>query len=196
MIEELEAEAVLQMVNEEQGSARSRVTFDHKGMTVEVRARRRRDGAAVLSYSFDGVRLERAVLLMLICPQAACERGQSVRRQWELRNPPAPALQRRPPTGLKPANTSVGARLFEEAPIQGARGLCVARPAFFAVVTSCPVGAHLPLEMRMEGWDIFRDGTYWAGGLAVSKTTGFSTPRFPTLESAMEWSRQASDAHC
>jgi hypothetical protein len=187
MIQELEAKAVSQMVNEEQGRARSRVAFDHEGVTVEVRARRRRDGAAVLGYSFDGVRLERAVLLMLICPQAACEHGQSIRRQWTARNPPTPALQRRPRTGLKSADSRVEARLFEEALIQGAGGLCVARPASFAVVTACPLGAHQPFEMRVEGWDLFRDGEYLAGGLTVDTASRASKPKFQTVNAAAAW---------
>ncbi len=191
MIEELEAEAVSQMVNEEQGRARSRVICAHEGVTIEVRARRRRDGAAALGYSFDGVRLERAVLLMLICPMATCEHSQSVKRQWAARNPPMPALQRRPHTGLKSAESRVEARLFEEGLVQGTGGLCVARPASFAVVTACPVGAHQPVEMRMEGWDLFRDGEYVEGGLSAATPSQVRRPKFPTVEAAIEWAIQA-----
>lgn len=187
MIQEIEAEAVSQMVNEEQGGIRSRVVFDHEGVTVEVRARRRRDGAAVLGYSFDGVRLERAVLLMLICPQAACEHAQSSKRQWAARIPPTPALQRRPRTGLKSAAGRVEPRLFEEALVRGAGGLCVARPASFVVVTACPVGAHQPVEMRMEGWDLFQNDKFLAGGLIKAEATRPCRPKFPTIDDAIKW---------
>ena len=193
MIEELEAEAVLQMVNDERGGLRGLVTRDHQGAAIEVRARRRRDGAAVLGYSYEGVRVERSALLLLICPQAACERSQSVKKAWAARNPPAPALQRRPRTGAVADAHRVEARLFEETSVRCPGGLCVARPASFAVLAKCPVNAHLPITLRMEGWDVFSKGKYLAGGLMHSEATGASTPKFATVEEAILWVRRFVD---
>lgn len=193
MIEELEAEAVLQMVNGERGGSRDRVIREHHGVDVEVRARRRRDGAAVLCYSYDGIRLERSVLLALVCSQAACERSQSAKRQWDARHPPLPSLLRRPRTGLKTVHRPVEAKLFDEVQVEGFRGACVARPASFAVRAACPVNAHAPAIMQMDGWDLFKNGKYLAGGLIHSNVTGSWAPKFPSIEKAFLWACQTHE---
>lgn len=186
MIEELEAEAVLQMVNEERGGLRGRVTWSGQGVKIEIRARRRRDGGAVLGYSYDDVRVERSVLLALVCTQIACERSQSVKRQWALRNPIAPTLQRRP-LATPPVAGPVVSTLFKEEYLDGPNGLHVARPASFMVLMSCPFDAHRPVDVRMNGWDVFKNGRYKAGGLIRSELTGQLLPRFESLERARHW---------
>lgn len=187
MIEELEAEAVAQLVAAERGDARARATLEHQGTTVEVRARRRKDGAVVLRYGYGGERLERAVLLLLMCPETACERSQSAKRRWEARDPTAPALQRRTRSPMKGVPTFEGSRLFEEVSLESSEGHCVARPASFASLTVCPVKAHLPTIVRKSGWDLFRNGTYIAGGLTKCGATGVRVPLFPTIKAASAW---------
>jgi len=198
MIEGLEAEAVAQLVAEERGGLRKRATLSHHGMEIEVRARRRNDGAAILGYSYDGVRLERAVLLLLICPENACERSQAAKHQWQVRKPAPPALQRRPRTTLKGAVSVEGAQLFEEVPVHCVAGSYVARPASLKCLVACPVNAHQPTMMRKSGWDLFRDGKYVAGGVLRIPETGGSSPRFPLIEDATRWLAQSISAtrHC
>lgn len=187
MIEELEAEAVAQLVAAERGDARARATLEHQGTTVEVRARRRRDGAVVLGYGYGGERLERAVLLLLLCPEAACERSQSAKQRWEARSSSAPVLQRRTRSPMRSVPTFEGSRLFEEVPLEGPEGHCVARPALFESLMACPVDAHPPTKVRKSGWDLFRDGKYVAGGMTQCGATGARTAQLPTIEAARAW---------
>ena len=187
MIEGLEAEAVAQLVAEERGGIRERATLSHHGMEIEVHARRRKDGAAVLGYSYDGVRLERAVLLLLICPEDACERSQAVKQQWQARRPAPPALQRRPRTAMKGAVGLGEARLFAEVSVHCEAGSYVARPASLKCFVACPVQAHEPTMLRKSGWDLFRDGKYVAGGVVRKPETSESSPRFPSIEAATVW---------
>jgi len=187
MIEELEAEAVAQLIAAERGAERKGATLGFEGTVIEVRARRRKDGAVVLGYSYGGVRLERAVLLLLICPQSACERSQSAKARWEALNPRKPTLQRRPRDGMKTIREVAAARLFGEVSLGVAEIQCVARPASFAVLTSCPVNAHEPKIVRMSGWDLFRGGKCIAGGLASSGAAGVVAPRFGSIEAARTW---------
>jgi len=191
MIEELEAEAVAQLMaaerGAERGAERKGATLGFQGTVIEVRARRRKDSAVVLGYSYGGVRLERAVLLLLICPQSACERSQSAKARWEALNPGKPPLQRRPRNGMKTISEVGAARLFDEVSLDGAESPCVARPASFAVLTSCPVNAHESKVVRMSGWDLFRGGKCIAGGLASSGAAGMVAPRFGSIEAARTW---------
>lgn len=198
MIEELEAKAVAQLVAEERGEVRERAMLNHQGIAIEVRARRRKDGAAVLGYSYDGVRLERAVLLLLICPEDACERSQAVKREWRVRKPATPALQRRTRTPLKAAASGQGTQLFEDVAVNGAGGSYVVRPASLECFVTCPVNAHKPTMMRKSGWDLFRDGKYVAGGVLRTAETGESSPRFPSVKEATEWLAHctSSTMHC
>ncbi len=187
MIEGLEAEAVAQLVAEESGGARERATHSHQGIVIEVRARRGKDGAAVLGYSYDGVRLERAMLLLLICPESECERSQAVKQHWQALKPAAPALQRRPRTAMKGAMNIGEARLFAEVSMDCAAGSFVARPASLKCFVACPVQAHRPAMIHKSGWDLFRDGKYVAGGVVRRADSGESTPRFPSVKDAARW---------
>ena len=190
MIEELEAEAVVQMVREERGESRSRVSLECQGAAVEVHARRRKDGGVVLRYSYGGSRLERAVLILLLCPQAACERSQSAKARWASQNPspaPAPALQRRPRTTFPATSVAIPVKLFEDVLVASPLGQCVARPASFAVLVRCPLHAHAPALVRMCGWDLFRAGEYIAGGLVADNN--LPAPLFPNVEAAEAWAK-------
>lgn len=188
MIEELEAEAVLQMLAEERGGLRGRVTSDHQGAAIEIRARRRRDGASALCYSYAGVRLERSDLLFLVCPQTACDRSRCAKQLWRARDPANAGLNHAPIRRIPRSDFSEKASLFAEVPLNG--GTCVARPATFAVTLACPANAHQPVLMQMKGWDVFKDGKYLEGGL--SQAHGFSSPKFVDLESAVAWVNRLS----
>ncbi|WP_143098295.1 hypothetical protein [Variovorax sp. OK605] len=191
MIEELEAEAIAQLVEEECGGVRGMAMLNHQGMVIEVRARRRKEGAAVLGYRYDGVRLERATLLLLICPEEACERSQAVKQQWQTHRPVPPALQRRTRSSLKVAPSVEGARLFEEVLVDSGAEPCIARPASFNCHVACPVNAHKPATLRKSGWDLFRNGKYVAGGVVRRPETGESSPRFSSIRDATHWLAQS-----
>ena len=189
MIEELEAEAVSQMVAVERGSVRLPVTRQHDGALIEVTARRRRDGAGVLRYSYGGVRLERAVLLMLTCPSQLCEKSLKARRLWAARSElPQKLQQTRRTTTLLPLSTSrTVASLFSEITINQRGVVYEARPATFSVMVRCPVGAHAPINSCAQGWDLFSQGSYICGGLAFSEKTRSHTVRFPSIEAIENW---------
>lgn len=189
MIADLEAESIVQLSKEECGGLRSSVTQKNLGAIVEIRARRTPKGSIVLQYSYDGVRLERVVLLALLCTQSGCEQSQTAKRLWAARPPQPPVLQRRPPQNLL---ASVGKRikastLFTEVPIPSVGGNWIARPAVFSVLTPCPANAHNDSQIKMKGWDLFKDGNYIAGGLTHSEANGVITPKFESIKSVAQW---------
>ena len=181
MIEELEAEAVVQMVAEERGGRRLTVTCLHDGNLVEVMARRRKDGGTVLAYSYEGARLERATLLALICPHHGCEESRSTKQRWKARTRPvAHPMERRPPRLGPNLQVNEPARLAEEWTFLARDSVYIARPASFAVPVVCPAGAHKPYGSKLSGWDVFESGRNIAGGLVADPLLG-ATPVFPTL---------------
>jgi hypothetical protein len=185
MIEQLEAEAVRLL-----GCGLGAVAVaaaQHDGNSVEVGARHLSHGRTVFSYRYGGVRLERTVLLLLLCTEVDCERSLAVKRQWLTANPPPLGLQRRTKSGLRRMPSFEAVPLFREVDLEGSKGeACVARPATFVCLTACPVKAHGPAVLCKSGWDVFQNGKYIAGGLRQSSGTG-RQPRFPSLESVEAW---------
>ena len=183
MIEQLEAEAQasLQLNMTTEPGARVRVTSDHGGNLVEVFLRRMRNGKQVFGYRCAGIRLERSALLLLICPEAACERSQATQLKWrELQG-------QRPPRSRQINQTVQFAHLVEDVSVKAGSRACVARPASFQCLTPCPVKAHAPIVMRKKGWDLFEGGKCVAGGLIPSPTTAALEPMFPTTSAAQAW---------
>lgn len=181
MIEQLEAQAILQLNMATEPVARIRVTSDCGGYLVEVLLRRMRSGKQVFGYSYAGIKLERSVLLLLICPEVACERNQATQRKWrELQGQPGPRSRQ--------INwTFQFSHLVEDIPVKAGSRACVARPASFQCLTPCPVKAHAPIVMRKTGWDLFEGGKCVAGGLIPSSTTAVLEPMFPTTLAAQAW---------
>ncbi len=181
MIEQLEAQASLQRNTTTEAVARVRVTSDHGGNLVEVLLRRMRTVEQVFGYSYAGIRLERWVLLLLTCPEAACERSPATQRKWR-------ELQGQRPSRSRRINQTVQfAHLVEDVAVKAGSRACVARPASFQCLTPCPVKAHAPIVMRKTGWDLFEGGKCVAGGLIPSPTTAVLEPMFPTTSVAHAW---------
>lgn len=190
MIERLETEALERLTSDASSGARISVSMLHEGAPVEVRARRMANGASALGYSYAGVRLERAVLLLLLCPEGACARSQIVKSQWQASNPLQPVQQRTPLSTAKSTPYFEPSRLFDEVPFDS-DGRHVARPAMFNCLTRCPVGAHQAIVMRKAGWDLFKDGKCIAGGLTQSQESDEQTPKFSNIVAVEAWLAQS-----
>jgi hypothetical protein len=150
------------------------------GQEIEVVYRVDRNGKRVFNYSYAGARMERQVLLMLLCNEGACPKAKDVQQRWRAFNGQVdrPASSRIAPLRFMP--------LMEEVTMD-ASGHCVARPASFECLTPCPVGAHAPELLRKSGWDLFEDGVWVAGSLCIDAATGASRPRLSTPADARQW---------
>lgn len=190
MVEQLEAKAARQLAADMSAGARVCVTVNHDGALVEVRARRTSKGAVSFGFSYGGVRFERSALLLLVCPEHACERSQAVKRQWLERNPQPPTPSRRMSSAMKSVSAFEAKHLQEDAPIECAGRVYAARPASFVCMTPCPVNAHRPQVLRKSGWDIFEKGKYVAGGLQPGTLFNGPRPLFPNIDAARVWLAQ------
>jgi len=191
VIEQLEAQVRAELPANALAGARARAAVVRDGQEIEVVYRVDRNGKRVLNYSYAGARMERQVLLMLLCTEGACPKAQEVRQRWRAFNGHAdrPAPSRVTPLRVLP--------LMEEVPVEAAGHRCVARPASFECRTPCPVGAHAPEVLRKPGWDLFEDGIWVAGGLCTDAAIGASWPRFGTPADARQWldAQQAKTQH-
>jgi len=180
IIEQLEAQARQELPADALVGARARVAVVRDGQEIEVVYRVDRNGKRVFNYSYAGARMERQVLLMLLCTEGACPKANAVQQRWRAFNGHVdrPASSRVAPLRFTP--------LMEEVTLD-ADGRCVARPASFECLTPCPVGAHAPQRLRKSGWDLFEDGVWVAGGLCIDADTGASWPRFSTTADAQKW---------
>ncbi len=182
MIEQLENEAMSLLAANVDSKARVRVSAAHAGNEIDVTARGKRGGGVIYGYSYGGVRVDRSNLLLLTCPESACDLSQSVQRKWrDAHGAAQPTSERKSSQRLKVAS------LFDENPVVVGSRNCVARPASFECVTPCPVGAHAPIRMHKTGWDLFENGRCIAGGLVRQSETSMLAPLLPTLESAKSW---------
>jgi len=134
--------------------------IDHKGRRVE-------------QLLCDGVRVERAVLLRLTCPEIECPHARAVRLQWDRYH------RRAPP---RPAGPLRAGPLIEEQTLVVDRQPYTARPARFSCYTPCPNRAHPAMMIDKTGYDLFEHGACVAGGLA--DVDGVMRPRLPTLQAA------------
>lgn len=189
MIERLENEAMSLLAANVDSKARVRVSAAHAGNEIEVTARGKRGGGVIYGYSYGGVRVDRSNLLLLTCPESACELSQSVQRKWrDAHGAAQPTSERKSSQRLKVAS------LFDETPVVVGSRNCVARPASFECVTPCPVGAHAPIRMHKTGWDLFENGQCIAGGLVRQPAANTLIPLLPTLESAESWLKASHNA--
>ena len=135
--------------------------IDHKGRRIE-------------QLLCDGVRVERAVLLRLTCPETECPHARAVRLQWDRYHRRAPVL--------RPAGPPRVGQLIEEQTLVVDRQPYTARPARFSCYTPCPNRAHPSMVIEKTGYDLFEHDTCVAGGLA--DVDGVMRPRLPTLLAA------------
>ena len=180
-IDELEARVRGRLPLDARAGTRVRAAKKLDGHEIEVTYRIDGKGQRIINYFCDGARMPRATLLTLLCREAACPQAQAVRAQWRsfIGKPERPASTRAMP--LRPAP------LMVEVPVNGAGHHCVARPAPFECLTACPMGAHAPQVLHKDGWDLFEDGTWVAGGLCIGNQEGVSRPRFESPADAEQW---------
>ncbi len=181
MIEKMEEQASLQLAASTDRRASACICSNLKGGVVEVRTRRLKSGKQVFGYSFCSVRLERAVLMQLLCPEAACPHCKRTQAQWRaFRGLVAPTTA--------PTRESFQFRhLVEEVTIEDGGRTLIARPAAFQCLSPCPANAHPPMVTRKTGWDVFANGRYLAGGLTTNADTGMPEPMFPTIAALRVW---------
>ncbi len=181
MIEQMEEQASQQLAASTDRRARACISSSHRGNVVEVRTRRLKSGKQVFGYSFCSVRLERSVLLQLLCPEAACPHCKRTQAQWRaFRGQVTPV----PPQTRESFQFR---HLVDEVTIEAGSRTCIARPAVFQCLSACPVNAHPPMVIRKTGWDVFANGRYLAGGLTTNPDTGMSEPLFATVAAVRTW---------
>lgn len=181
MIEQMEEQASLQLAGSTGGRATACVSSSHGGNSVKVRTRRLKSGKQIFGYSFCSVRLDRAVLLQLLCPEAACPHCKRTQAQWRaFRGLVAP-------TTPKTRESCQFRHLVEEVTIEDGGRTFVARPAAFQCLSLCPVKVHPPTVIGRTGWDLFANCRYLAGGLTNNPDTGLLEPMFTAIADVRIW---------
>lgn len=189
MINMLEEQVRLQLAELTGAKPRASANAEHKGIGVSVSAHQLRNGKSVFKYSFDGVRLERSLLLQLLCTETGCPQCKVTQANWaKFRGVLAPSRRVvQPSYAFK--------HLSEEVCIEVAGRTCVARPAVLQCRITCPVRAHGPAVVRKSGWDLFEGNRYLTGGLITNPETLEQEPTIPTIGAAKNWlSQQAATA--
>lgn len=188
LIDDLEHEAAATLPTGAARGTEALASAWAEGALVEVRCRVAADGARRFAYRFGGVRLERAVLQHLLCPEAACAQARAVRERW------AAFRGEAPPAPVHPAQPLRVADLVQAVRVHAAGRVVEARPARFECLTPCPTGAHPPQPLQKTGWDIFEGGRCLAGGLQRDTRSGGQRPRFEQVAEVAAWLRQRAGA--
>lgn len=189
MIEHMEAQASLKLATLKGNRVKAYIDSTHKGNIVQVYARRFSNDRQVFGYSYGGTRLERSVLLQLLCPEMECSLCKITNNKWQALQGAAIAKVR------QPLQSYQFAHLMEEITIATREQTYIARPATFKCLTACPMKAHKPIVISRTGWDVFNRGKYVAGGLVANPETLALEPMFPTTEQAHAWISSLSHAH-
>jgi hypothetical protein len=177
---------VLQLLDEVQNQVPEGAPFGTRGKAtsalalpdgvhrVAVAARIDPQGRRREQFWCDDVRVEKAVLLRLTCPERECPHAVQVRAQWT-------AFHGRDRASALPGSP-LTRPLMVEAAVTVGRQRFTARPARFPCFTPCPNRAHPPLTIEKLGFDLFGDGICLGGG--VTESQGVRRPRIPTLRAA------------
>lgn len=187
MIEQMEAQARQQLAVSTAAKPKTRVSAEHKGHAVEVHARVLGTGKELLGYSYDGIRLERSVLLQLLYIETVCPQCQKTQANWNEFRGISTVFRRSVQPSYKFKH------LVEEVAIEAAGRRCTARPAAFQCRITCPVKAHAPAVVRKTGWDLFEGNRYVAGGLITNPETLEQEPALPTIDAATAWLASAAN---
>jgi len=187
MIEQMEAQARLQLSDSIAAKPRACITAVHKGHDVEVHARLLGTGKELFGYSYDGIRLERSVLLQLLCTETVCPQCQRTQANWNAFRGISSVTRRSVQQSYQFKH------LVEEVAIEAAGRRCTARPAAFQCRITCPVKAHAPAVVRKTGWDLFEGNRYVAGGLVTNPETLEQESALPTIDAAAAWLASASN---
>jgi hypothetical protein len=181
MIEQMEAQARHQLAASIAAKPKASVVALHKGHAIEIHLRVLGTSKELFGYSYDGIRLERSVLLQLLCTETACPQCQRTRANWNAFRGISCVTRRVAQSGYQFRH------LVEEVSIEAAGRSCVARPAAFQCRISCPAKAHAASVVRRTGWDLFEEGRYVAGGLTTNPKTLEQEPALPTIDVATAW---------
>ncbi|MEI7466403.1 MAG: hypothetical protein WCJ87_13750 [Burkholderiales bacterium] len=154
--------------------AASAVTLPEGVHRVAAAARIDPQGRRREQFWCDDLRVERAVLLRLTCPERECPHATQVRAQWAAFHGRDRAVCRPGPPLTRP--------LMAEVAVTVGQQRFTARPARFPCFTPCPNGAHPPLTIEKSGFDLFDGGMCLGGG--VTESQGVRRPRIPTLGAA------------
>lgn len=156
------------------GKATSALALPDGVHRVAVAARIDPHGRRREQFWCDDVRVEKAVLLRLTCPERECPHAVQVRAQWT-------AFHGRDRAADLPGSPLATPLMVEAAVTVGKQGF-TARPARFPCFTPCPNHAHPPLTIDKLGFDLFDNGICIGGG--VTESQGVRRPRIPTLSAA------------
>jgi hypothetical protein len=152
----------------------TRLTAPHGAHSVAVAARIDARGRRREQFWCDEVRVERAVLLRLTCTETECPHAIEVRAQWLTFHRRGPVRTLRPVLRHEP--------LIADIAVTVGRHHLVARPARFPCFTPCPHGAHPPIAIDKNGFDLFEGGVCLGGGVVA--VAGVLRPRIPTVHAA------------
>jgi hypothetical protein len=154
--------------------AEAAVNLPDSSHRVAVAARIDHQGRRREQFWCDGVRVEKAVLLRLTCPERECPHVQQVEAQWL-------AFRGRGRVSNRP-NEPRAQPLMTEVALSVGQQRLTARPARFPCFTPCPHRAHPPLTIDKQGFDLFDNGVCLGGGLTEGER--HRRPRIPTLRAA------------
>lgn len=189
MIDRLEEQVRLQLAELMGPKPRASANAEHRGTRVSVSAYQLRNGKSIFKYSFDGVRLERSLLLQLLCTETDCPQCKVTQAKWaQFRGMLAPSRR-----VIQPSYAFK--HLTEEHHIEVAGRTCVARPAVFQCRISCSAKAHGQAVVRKTGWDLFEGNRYLTGGLITNPETLEQEPTIPTIDAAKNWLARSYASH-
>jgi hypothetical protein len=181
MIDKMEAQARVKLSRSASGKAQALITGMHQEKIVKVHARLLSNGRPIFGYGFDGVRLDRSVLLQLLSTETDCPQCQRTQANWK-------AFRGISSVTRKSVQQSYQFKhLVEEVAIEAAGRRCTARPAAFQCRISCPAKTHAPAVVRKTGWDLFEGNRCVAGGLITNTETLEQEPALPTIDAATAW---------
>jgi hypothetical protein len=158
-------------------------SFAVEARTVRVSHGVDRKGEPAFRYWFDATRVDRSVLLKLICKESLCPRHQETLAKWCKFS------------GLTMAKASKQTKTpvhidkleVEQHIVLGGKSY-FARPAKLSCKWNCPVGAHPPVVLQRDGWDVFSaEGKCLAGGLDPTRPKESAYPLFPSIVAVKTW---------
>jgi hypothetical protein len=155
----------------------------HNDLSVRVSFGQNRKGEPTYRYWVDSARVTREVLLAVLCYESLCPWHQDTivqLRQFVGKAPPA-TVQR------KKAAMHITA-LQQECRLEVDGKAYVARPAKLSCKWTCPLGAHPPVMLQRDGWDLFNaEGKCIAGGLDPTRPKESAYPLFPSIVAVQSW---------
>ncbi|MDD3937982.1 hypothetical protein [Rhodoferax sp.] len=182
MLEQIEASALQQLGDSLNKPDHGSATLSVNGKEVQVRVRRMRSGKVVYGYGYYGVRMERTLLLQLLCSDPDCPQCKQTQSNWRsLHGEPikVPEHKKKDSYSFKP--------LFEEAALSSQGRKYIARPAVLSCLTPCPANVHPATILQKQGWDLFDAAGFVAGGQVTDPKTGFGQPLFPSIATVQTW---------